>query len=80
MRASAFWRGLRRVLSQVCNKIQQAEELCQRAMRLSEYGDERQQVEARFEFARFHHRCRGSLFLLGAIPCQPVRLPSARRH
>jgi len=79
MRAPAFWRWLRRVLSQVCNKIHQAEELCQRAMRLSEHGDKRQQVEARFEFASFHHRCRGSLFLLGTISCQPVRLPSARR-
>ena len=61
-RPCALWRAGR--APQVCNKPQQAEELCRRALRLSEqHGDERQQVEARFELARFHHRCRGSLSL-----------------
>ena len=50
-------------LRQECNKVDQAEELCRRALLFSEShaDDEREHVETLFEFARFQHQFRGNL-------------------
>jgi len=47
---------------QHCKKVGQAEELCLRALRLSEVHaeEEWQHVESLFQFARFQHEFRGS--------------------